>query len=797
LRRLSLAFWTGLVLISSASARAVTPLTFTVNSTADAPDDVPGDGNCHTAAGTCTLRAAIQEANAHPGADTINLPAGTYLFSRVGVDDTALNGDLDILDDVTITGAGPTGSIIDGARFDRVFQIGTAAAAPAAAISGVTIQNGTVLSGDGTAGGGVNVVAGALSLVNCIVSDNSVQSPVGTGGGIANAATLTLDHTTVSRNFSGAFGVPGAQAGGISSTGTLTLLASTVTNNAVVGKTGAGGGIAASGTVTIVDSTISINGAPGGAGGLWAVSGIFQIVNSTISQNGGFLGSGLFVGSASVNLLNTTIAFNHSSSINFGSGGQGVSGGGASGVLTFVNSVIADNTDASNNPADCSGTLNSLGFNIVSAVPAGCTITGPYTLADPQLGPLADNGGPTRTHAIVPGSPAIDAGNPAGCGDQLGGLLNSDQRGFPRPVGAACDIGAVEYGPAVMPFSKNSPSPGAAGLPASVGLTWQFGGYATSYEYCVDLVDNNTCDSTWHATTAVGATIALSPGTTYYWQVRAINTYGALEANGGEWWKLTTAPALQPYPPDRGDLTGDGKPDLIWQHPTTSAVLLWEMNGSSYVSSTILNPGGTGWRIVGTADFTGDGKADLLWQQPSNGAVLLWEMNGATYVGSTILNAGGTNWKVVGAGDLTGDGKADIVWQDPSTGAVLLWQMNGSTYLSSTILNTGSTLWQVVGVGDINGDGKADLIWQHPSTGAVLLWVMNGTAFVNGVFLNTGGTLWQVVANGDFTGDGKRDLIWQHPATGAVLLWEMNGTSYVSSTMLNSGGTLWRVKGPR
>lgn len=81
-----------------------------------------------------------------------------------------------------------------------------------------------------------------------------------------------------------------------------------------------------------------------------------------------------------------------------------------------------------------------------------CTIIGTVTLNDPQLGPLADNGGPTQTHALPAGSPAIDAGNAGGCRDSLGALLTADQRGFARTVDgdadgtAICDIGAYEFG---------------------------------------------------------------------------------------------------------------------------------------------------------------------------------------------------------------------------------------------------------------------------------------------------------------------------------------------------------------
>ena len=79
--------------------------------------------------------------------------------------------------------------------------------------------------------------------------------------------------------------------------------------------------------------------------------------------------------------------------------------------------------------------------------------------------------------------------------------------------------------------------------------------------------------------------------------------------------------------------------------------------------------------MVGVNDFTNDGKPDLLWQHPATGAVLLWTMNGTSYASGTIVNAGGTLWQVAGTGDFNGDNSPDIIWQDPSTGAVLVWFM--------------------------------------------------------------------------------------------------------------------------
>jgi len=775
-------------------------LNLTVNSTADLPDATPGDGICETSTaphnGECTLRAAIQEANAHAGPDTINLqPGAVYLLTRALVDDTAVSGDLDVLEDLTINGAGATidgnGSVLHQSIFDIV--------TPAGKSITLTISNLTLQHADSTNPGGAMFIRGApfsptVTLINCTVTANS--STV-VGGGIFNNGVLTLVNSVVKGNTVTGGGSGGGgifSTGGPGSNSFLRLVNSTVSGNQSAGESG---GVAVSSSpASIEGSTISGNTAAIRGGGIGvAGSSVLMLANTTISGNRSNLdGGGLSDFGGSVFLSNVTIAANIADAdANNTGGGGGVIVSGPQPFLT--NSIVAGNIRLFGNVSDdCAvAGMFSLGFNIVQGP---CPMTGPVMVADPKLGPLASNGGPTQTQGLLPGSPAIDAGDPAGCAELLSGtLLATDQRSVPRAVNGRCDIGAYEV---VTPGSlgKINP-PSGAGVMAPLALSWQPTSNALGYEYCIDLINNNQCDQTWVPVAGTSAVVSVSPGTTYYWQARAVNGSTPTEADGGVWWTLTTAPTLPLYPPDRGDFTGDGKPDLIWQDPSTGAVLLQEMNGSTLVSGTMLAPGGTLWQIVGVGDFTGDGKADLLWQHPNTGAVLLWQMDGATYVGSTMINAGGTLWKIVAVADFTGDGKPDIVWQLPSTGAVLLWQMNGTTLVTGTMLNAGGTMWKVVGAPDLNGDGKADLLWQHPSTGALLYWQMNGTALVNGFMMTAGGTLYQVVATGDFTGDGKPDLIWQHPATGAVLLWQMNGTTMVGGSVLNAGGTAWRIRGPR
>ena len=423
---------------ASRSAQAAPSSVYTVNSPADVPDATPGNNICDTGSGFCTLRAAIQEANAHAGADTINLAGIPYLLSRSGSDNTALNGDLDITDTVTINGVGMNSTIIDGNGIgDRIFEItGTVV------ISGVTIQNGYATSGFG---GGI-ATYGKLTLINSAILSNTTSGLNAWGGGIYNSGPLTLTNSIVRGNATGS-GNP--YAGGIFNQGTLLILNSTVSSNSTPG---AGGGLyTVAYTTTIVNSTINGNIAASG-GGIYKAGVPLIMINSTVSGNRSYAsGGGLYASSGTTNLFNVTIAFNQANydDTNTDYGGGVYNAGGS--TLNFANSIIALNENVLPTTPwptliydDCAGTLTSQGYNIVANKPGNCTINGSYIQPYPQIGPLQNNGGRTQTHALLSTSPARDAGHPGGCTDNVGAILTTDQRGFHRPFGR-CDIGAFEY----------------------------------------------------------------------------------------------------------------------------------------------------------------------------------------------------------------------------------------------------------------------------------------------------------------------------------------------------------------
>ena len=163
-------------------AAPVSAAVFAVDSTVDAVDASSRDGFCATALGLCTLRAAVMEANALPGADTIDLPAGTYELSIPGAnEDAAATGDLDLLESVTLSGAGAADTIVD-AGLDRVFDVPFVGAAAASEIRGVTLTDGSADFGAGLRLVGSDTGANhQLVITEATIARNTSS---GDGGGI-------------------------------------------------------------------------------------------------------------------------------------------------------------------------------------------------------------------------------------------------------------------------------------------------------------------------------------------------------------------------------------------------------------------------------------------------------------------------------------------------------------------------------------------------------------------------------------------------------------------------------------
>jgi hypothetical protein len=250
---------------------------------------------------------------------------------------------------------------------------------------------------------------------------------------------VTLVDSTVADNVAGSDS-PGGQGGGIDSGGKVTLTNSTVSGNRSIGSNGNQGGGISAGVLIATSSVISGNTAiKGRAGG--AYGGSITLVNTTVSGNS-VTGDGISTGvggglwfhdSDSGALKNVTI---------YGNSAPRASGIFVNVGAQMLNSLVAGGTGS----AGCAGSIVSLGHNLESGDSCGFHGTGDLTNTDPKVGPLVFNGGPTMTHALQPGSPAIDAGDGTTC-------PATDQRGASRPVdgdgngAVGCDIGGFEVPP--------------------------------------------------------------------------------------------------------------------------------------------------------------------------------------------------------------------------------------------------------------------------------------------------------------------------------------------------------------
>ena len=491
---------------------------------------------------------------------------------------TLTSGEIVITNSLTLTGPGATNLAISGNNASRVFNISSTNAV--VTIADVTICNGKATNGSvGTSGGsGGNGGNG------------------GNGGGIYNIGSLTLNRCILKNNaagnggnggYGGLFGGKGGtggNGGGIFNAGTLSVISSTLVSN----STGAGG-----------------NGGPGGEGGTGGPGG----TGGTGGNGGGVVNS---AGAMSAVLHNSLAALN-----TVGSAGSGGSDGfgGANG-----------SAGAAGSDPDLSGGFTSQGHNLVrqtgnsTGVVNGVNNDLVGTAAapiNPLLGPLTNNGGATFTLALLPGSPALDAGDDT--------LTGTDQRGFPRKSGQHVDIGAYELNTASLGYSAPSVTPAACTVsnaaPGLFSATFNFSvnpnglnttatieyGVTTSYGASAPAV------SAGYGTNAVATNVTVSglaPGFTGHYRVTATSPAGI--TTGADQTFTTTAP---------GDLNGDGvvsadEVAAITQNywaATTNRITGLTSLGQGQLAFGLTNTAGLSFTVLASTNLTD-------WQELTNAA---------------------------------------------------------------------------------------------------------------------------------------------------------------------------------
>jgi CSLREA domain-containing protein len=528
----------GVVVVATLATPAIAcSATFTVNTQVDAVDVAPGNGACATAAGTCSLRAAVQEADLLPGPDSIDIGSATYTLTRFGAaEDAGLLGDLDLTGDTILTGNGATVTTASGWD-DRLLDVhfGTTVQ-----VTGVTFKNGHADSG------GAIRNDGTLTLDGGEIAVSTASGPG--GGGILNLGTLTLDGTAVTAN--SATG-PGGDGGGIRNSGSLTVDGSLISGN-FAAHDGGGIGNDAYGIVSVSDAELRANTAQHDGGGAYAEQPLdllqpsFSLERTTVDDNtanhdgGGLENAFVNVGTvycpcagmtadastisgnvahtdgggvastADFHATNTTVSSNTASgtaggiltlnlqlnnatiTANLAQGGVG--GIFATGGATVLNTIISGNSllpSGGGAPvaSNCSSKISG-DYDLVSGDCAPSSATHDVITSNPQLGPLADNGGPTFTHSLATCavklclnnftlSPAVDRGSPATTGSTA--CATVDQRGLSRSVDgngdgvARCDIGAFEWHPPSFLLGTFSLAPEDATVAVQDDLPLSFG----------------------------------------------------------------------------------------------------------------------------------------------------------------------------------------------------------------------------------------------------------------------------------------------------------------------------------
>jgi hypothetical protein len=430
--------------------------------------------------GDGSLRQAIANSKATSGTITFSGTFTITLLSELTVEASNL-----------IDGGSNT-IILDGNNLTRVFNV--TSNATSAEFRNITIRKGLVT---GTGGGILN--QGTLKLTNCTITNCSASSD---GGGIFNnQGVLILTNCSISANTSGGNG------GGIVSTGVssldLKLTNTVISNNTALD----GGGIYVMGITQIFNSQIFSNAATNNGGGIWSQNNLLvrnsclysntavinggalhntlgesKIINSTISgnranQSGGGIANGSSSNGGTTNLYNCTVS-NNTADYDASSDGNG---GGLVNIspsfpftgistLNISNSIIALNFEKSSTASDIYGSTNGSDYNLIGTITGATGTIGTGTdiiSVTPKLGTLANNGGGTFTHALLSGSPAIDAGNPVFDIDAFSPALSYDQRDnlYPRILDggtgtARIDIGAFEYSVATniqsFPYLNNA-----------------------------------------------------------------------------------------------------------------------------------------------------------------------------------------------------------------------------------------------------------------------------------------------------------------------------------------------------
>lgn len=516
-------FLTGFLQPRASVFAAPDGLNFNVNDTADLVDKHPGDGQCASKHNTCTLRAAIMEANAHPGTDIIHLQANeTYKLTRVGNDDKAKKGDLDVTESIQLLGNGATIDANGAVTHDRVMQF----------LQVIPVYYYSILKD-------VTITGGNTSA---------------NGGGIWNQSIVLLDHVTVKSNHAD------TQGGGIANDGFASLAYSTIAENNCTcadAQHPGGGGLMNHQTVFIVASSVNNNVSHFDGGGIWTDGPELLVLTSTLAWNTADRNGGALYNKNTESVItHSTIASNSADADYNGTGFAGGIYNEASGKVTLGHTILAKNANIENylwSWDDCHGALDSIGHNIIYYNNL-CVVSAIDNLIgfDPGLDTFGDHGGPTQTYSLQAGGWAIDNGDPNGCKSNDDYIIPFDQRSNQRIVDgsgdnvAICDIGSFEYNSTPFNIScSGKPNVPVLNMPQDkekvkgpqIFMSFS-AGCADTFKVVVRQSSKQGAKIDQVRGLEYGnyLTAKLQTGQTYYWRVTACNGAGCAK---GVWQSFT------------------------------------------------------------------------------------------------------------------------------------------------------------------------------------------------------------------------------------------------------------------
>lgn len=409
--------------------------------------DTVDDGPAGSTPG-CSLRSAVASANGNTALDDCapgSAGADEIVFdqSLAGSIITLTEGEIEILTAMSITGPSPddpTGITIDANEQSRIFKItGKLASDFQVELANLTVTRGrtTGSSQQQAQGGAIRNFRADLTLNHVDVTNSSIAGQVRGGGIYSRFGNATLNHSTVSGNFTEEVNAGGGGMG--SANGNVLINHSTISGNSTANTNGKGGGMLHyEGTLTMQKSTVSGNSTAGdhsSGGGLAVLGGNLELINSTVSGNSAsgdnVWGGGISVFTGDLTLTHATVAYNTGGPNPFGA--AGVYHGVAGDTHIYNSLIVQEGAGETACILQAGARINTL------ATDDSCTGIA-TSLEDIALMPLSENHGATPTHRIQSHSVAVDAAGD--CVNDYG--VTTDQRGHPRPTGAACDIGAFE-----------------------------------------------------------------------------------------------------------------------------------------------------------------------------------------------------------------------------------------------------------------------------------------------------------------------------------------------------------------